>query len=118
LETGVYTITFNVDQKDIENVPTLTGDVTDLTGDTSSAATVTAGTSTYGLNKLVGFVWPAEVQLSATTQTIGVVMTTGRIAYADITPTVDSGDVAALATEIKQTALGRGIIVEDLPNIH
>lgn len=114
LASGVYTITFG-DQKDLEIVPVLTGDITDLTGDTSSAATVTAGASTYGLNKLVGFVWPTEVQLSTTTETLGVVMIAGRIEYSDIP--VASGDAAALATEIKQTALGRGIIVEDLPNI-
>lgn len=117
LTTGVYTITFDA-QTQIANVPTLTGDVASLTGGSGEAATVTAGTSTYGLNKIIGFVWPDEIVLNATTQVQGTIMTEGRIAYSYISATVDSGDVAALATELKSEALARGIIVEGLANIH
>jgi len=118
LTSGVYTITFDA-QTQIANVPTLTGDVSSLTGaGGSEAATVTAGTSTYGLNKIIGFVWPDEIVLNATTQVQGTIMTEGRIAYSYISATVDSGDVAALATELKSEALARGIIVEGLANIH
>lgn len=118
LATGVYTITFDADAQVI-TVPVLTGDVTSLTGaGGSEAATVTAGTSTYGLNTIVGFVWPDEITLSATEQVQGTVMTAGRISYTYISPTVAAGDVTALAAELKANALSRGIIVEDLVNIH
>lgn len=117
LATGVYTITFDAATQ-IANVPTLTGDVASLTGGTGEAATVTAGTSTYGLDSIVGFVWPDEITLSATEQVQGTIMTAGRISYDYISPTVAAGDVTALAAELKANALSRGIIVEDLVNIH
>jgi len=117
LATGVYTITFDADPQ-ITTVVVSTGDVTQLTGGTDEAATATAGTSTYGLHNIVGFVWPDEITLSATEQVQGTVMTQGRISYTYISPTVAAGDVTALAAELKANALSRGIIVEDLPNIH
>jgi len=117
LTAGVYTITFDA-QTQIANVPTLTGSVASLTGGTGEAATVTAGTSTYGLNKIIGFVWPDEIVLNATTQVQGTIMTEGRIAYSYIEATVDAGDVTALKAELKSEALARGIIVEGLANIH
>ena len=117
LAAGVYTIAFDADAE-IAAVPTLTGDVSSLTGGSGEAATVTAGASTYGLSSLVGFVWPEEIDLLAAGEVQGDVMTQGRIDFADIESTVDSGDVAALQAEIKRTALGRALIVEGVTNIH
>jgi len=117
LDTGVYDVSFNADSE-VQTVPTLTGDVASLTDGSGEAATVTAGASTYGLSALKGFIWPEEVNVVTTGEVHGEVMTKGRIDYRDIEPTVDSGDVAALETEIKRSALGRGLIVEGLPNIH
>lgn len=117
LASGVYTITFDAAPQ-VAIVPVLTGDVTSLTGGTGEAATVTAGSSTYGLSSVVGFVWPDPITLSATEQVQTTVMTQGRISFTYIEPTVDSGDVSALQAELKANALSRGIIVEDLVNIH
>lgn len=117
LAAGVYTVTFGADTQ-VAVVPTVTGDVSSLTGGTGEAATPTAGTSTYGTSKILGFIWPDEVGLDASLQVHGEVMVKGRISYTYIEPTVDSGDVAALQVALKSTALGRGIIVEDLANIH
>ena len=117
LTAGVYTITFGADTQ-VANVPVVTGDVTQLTGGTAPTAVATAGTSTYGLSTVRGFIHPEEVQLSATLQVHGQTMVEGRIPYADIAATQESGDLAALIVELKRTPLGRGIIVEDLPNIH
>ena len=99
-------------------MPALTGNVASLTGGTAPTATVDAGASTYGLSSVLGFVWPDPVTLSATKEVQGVIMIKGRIALSDITATVASGDVAALTAELKANALARGIIVEDLANIH
>lgn len=118
LDTGVYTITFDADAQ-VATLPTVSGDVTQLTGaGGSEAATATAGTATYGLNLIRGFVWPEEITLDATNQVQGQVMISGRIPLRYITDTVDAGDVAALEAELKRNALDRGIIVEDLVNIH
>lgn len=116
LTAGVYTITFGADTQ-VSNLPTVDADITQLTGGTA-AKTVTAGTSTYGMHTIRGFVWPDEFTLSATLQVHGDVMVEGRIPYAPIADTVDSGDLTALQAELKSTMLGRSIIVEDLPNIH
>lgn len=117
LASGVYTITFNAAAQ-LAAVPALTGNVASLTGGSTPTAVVTAGASTYGLSSVLGFVWPDPVTLSATEQVQTVIMIKGRIALSDITDTVDSGDVAALTAELKANALARGIIVEDLVNIH
>lgn len=117
LAAGVYTITFDAAVQ-LAAVPALTGNVASLTGGTAPTATVDAGASTYGLSSVLGFVWPDPVTLSATKEVQGVIMIKGRIALSDITATVASGDVAALTAELKANALARGIIVEDLVNIH
>lgn len=118
LAAGVYTITFDAAPQ-VTIVPVLTGDVASLTGGTGEAATVTAGSSTYGLNTVVGFVWPDEIVLSATEQVQGTIFVSGRISYADdIKDTVAVADQAALESELKANALSRGIIVEDLVNVH
>jgi hypothetical protein len=116
LAAAVYTITFDADTQ-VANVPTVTGDVGSITGG-SPTAVATAGTSTFGLNIVRGFVFPDPIQLSATLETQGTVMVQGRIDYSYIEPTVDVGDVDALKAELKRTPLGRGIIVEGLVNIH
>lgn len=117
LAAGVYTITFDADTQ-ITIVPVLTGNVASLTGGSGEAATVTAGSSTYGLSTVVGFIWPDDVTLSATEQVATVIFSQGRISYTDIVATVDAGDVDALAAELQANALARGIIVEDLVKIH
>jgi hypothetical protein len=117
LATGVYTITFDAAPQ-VSVVPVLTGSVASLTGGSGEAVTVDAGASTFGLSSIVGFVWPDEVTLSATEQVNGVIFIAGRISYTDIVATVAVGDVDALAAELKANALSRGIIVEDLVNIH
>lgn len=118
LDTGVYTITFDADTQ-LTTLPTVTGDVTQLTGaGGDEAATATAGTATYGTHVIRGFVWPEEIDLDDTNQVQGQVMVQGRLPYRYIAENVDSGDVSALQTELKRTPLGRGIIVEDLVNIH
>ena len=117
LTAGVYTITFGADTQ-VANVPTVSGDVTQLTGGTTPTAVETAGTSTFGLSVIRGFAWPEEIQLSATLQVHGQTMVEGRIAASYIEDTQEAGDLTALRTELKRTPLGRGIIVEDLANIH
>lgn len=118
LAAGVYTVTFDAAPQ-VAEVPVLTGDVASLTGaGGGEAATVTAGASTYGLSTVVGFLWPDPVTLSATEQVQTVIFSQGRISWEDIEGTVEVADQAALATELKANALSRGIIVEDLVNIH
>ncbi len=116
LDTGVYTITFDSD-KDVAVLPVVAGDVTQLTGGSPSAVP-TAGTATLGLHVIRGFVWPEEVQLDDTNEVQGKVMVQGRLPYRNIASTQAAGDLAALQVELKRTPLGRGIIVEDLVNIH
>jgi hypothetical protein len=117
----IYTITFDAETQ-VVKVPVLTGTVTGLTkaggAVTAEAATVTAGTSSYGLHTVVGFVWPDEITLDATLQVQGEVMVSGRISYTYIVVNVASGDVDALKAELKNNALARDIVVEDLANIH
>ena len=115
-EEAVYTITFG-DEADITTLPTVSGTVSGITGG-SPTAVATAGTATYGLHNIRGFVWPETVQLSATKQVQGQIMVSGRIPLRYITDTVDAGDVAALTAELKANALDRGLIIEDLVNAH
>jgi hypothetical protein len=117
LTAGVYTITFGADTQ-VANVPVNTGDVTQLTGGSTPTAVATAGASTFGLSTVRGFAHPEPIQLSTTLQVHGETMVEGRLPYADIAATQESGDLPALIIELKRTPLGRGIIVEDLPNIH
>jgi hypothetical protein len=117
LATGVYTITFDSDV-DVSNLPTVSGDVTQLTGGTTPTATATAGTASYGTHVIRGFVWPETIKLSASVQVQGQVMVAGRIPYRFIAENVKEADLDALKAELKRTPLGRGIIVEDLVNIH
>jgi hypothetical protein len=108
-DTDVFTVTLD-GATQVAIVPTVT-----VAG---VGNTVTAGTSTYGLSTIVGFVWPDEIDLNATLQVQGEVMVKGRIAYSYIEDTVAAGDVTALQTELKNNAMSRGLIIEGLPNIH
>lgn len=116
LAAAVHTISFDAPTQ-LAALPTVSGTVSSITGGTPTAV-ATVGTASYGLDLIRGFVWPDEVVLDASLQVHGEVMVEGRISYTYIEATVDSGDVAALAAALKSTMLGRGIIVEDLPNIH
>lgn len=115
--SGVYTITFDA-QSEIEVLPTVTGDVSGLTGATSPAATPAAGTATYGLNKIRGFINPEAVTTSTTQDTIATMMITGEIYYTEATELVDSGDVTALEAALKDDLVGKGLIVQGLPGIY
>lgn len=61
LTSEVHVITFDA-QSEIEVIPTVTGDVTSITGG-SPTAVETAGTSTFGTNKIVGFINPNPTQV-------------------------------------------------------
>lgn len=116
LAAGVYTITFNSDA-DVTTLPTVSGDVTQLTGATNPAATATAGTATYGLHNLKAIVWPEPVAVDSTTEQHGCCMVTGTIDFDVISANVDSGDVAALTTACRTEALPRGLNVQKLTNV-
>lgn len=117
LASGVYTISFSADPQ-LTALPTVSGSVASLTGATDAAATATEGTATYGTHIIRGFIWPEEVSLSTDYQVHGQVMVSGRIPYRYIAKTVASADEPALQAELKRSALGRGLIIEDLVNIH
>lgn len=76
LDTKVYTITF-ADTAEIEVLPTLAGDVTQLTGGTSATAVATAGTATSGKQVVRGFVNPEVMQTGIKTDTAALVVLTG-----------------------------------------
>lgn len=69
LASDTYTITFDA-ETEIKVLPTVTGDVTDLTGDTASSSTTTAGTSTFGTHNIRGFVNPEDSQIGTETGAI------------------------------------------------
>jgi hypothetical protein len=116
LATGEYTITFGAEDQ-LAVLPTVTVDVTQLTGGTA-AATVTDGTASYGTHRLQGVVYPDPVQLDETNTVQGNIMIDGEIALGEMTSLVEAGDVAALTAAAKAQTLASGLKVHDLPNIH
>ena len=77
LTSKVYTITFS-NTPEIETLPTVSGDVTQLTGGSADAtATATAGTATLGKQVVRGFVNPEVIQTGINTGTAALVVLTG-----------------------------------------
>ncbi len=71
-----YTITFD-GQPEIEVLPTVVGTVADLTGDTASTSTTTAGTGTAGTDRIRGFINPEQAQTGISTGDVALVVITG-----------------------------------------
>ena len=115
LTGGAYTITFD-GEAEITTLPTVTVDVTSLTGGTP-AATVTAGTASYGTHNIKGIVWPEPIDLSATGEKHGVCMVFGNVDFEELEAVVDSGDVAALTTACQSDLLPRGLNVQNLEQV-
>lgn len=114
--SAVYTITFDGD-REIITLPTLAGDVTQISGGTPTAV-ATAGTATNGTHKIAGFVYPELVTTDQTDDVIGVIMTKGEIVYADIAALIGAGSLTALQTALKDGLVPRGITVQGLVNVH
>lgn len=114
--SAVYTITFD-DEKEIETLPTVRGDVTQISGG-SPTATPEAGVATNGTHRIVGFVNPNPVQLDDTNDVIGVIMTVGEIHYDDIAALIGAGSLTALQAALKDGLVERGLIVQGLAGIH
>lgn len=107
-------VTFD-SEKDITSVPTLV----ETTAPTATSSAVTAGTSTNGLHNVAAFVWPNAVELDATNNVLGVVMTKGEIyKFAEVEALVDAGDRAALKAQCKDKLLAKGIVVRGIANIN
>ena len=115
LATAVYTVTFT-DLKLQAVLPTVSGDVSGITGGTPTAV-ATAGTATNGLHDIRGFVYPEEVTLSATEDTLVVISMSAEIYYDAILATVDSGDEDALKVALKDGLIAKGFQIQGLPNI-
>ena len=115
LDTGVYTITFD-GAAEIKILPTVTADDSSITG--TQDFSVAAGTATNGLNRIRGFAYPGDVDLSATKDTMMMMSVEGTYNYNDILETVDSGDATALQTALRDDLVGEGMIIQGLTKIH
>lgn len=115
LTAGAYTLTFDGDDE-VTTLPTVTVDVTALTGGTP-LATVTAGTATYGLHNIKGVVWPEPIDLKAAGEVNGVCMYDGYVQYAEMSALVDTGDLTALQAACRTELLPRGLVVEELTQV-
>jgi len=85
LASDTYTITFD-GQAEIETLPTVVGDITDLTGDTASSATTTAGTATNGADRIRGFINPNDTQTGTTTGSVSLTRATTLATATQATP--------------------------------
>lgn len=112
----VYTVTFGA-LPELLNLPTVTGDISGLSG-AGLTAVATAGTASGGTHKVFGFVNPNPIQTHATNDVLGMVMVSGEIHYAEISALVDSGDVSALQTALKDGLVSKSIVVQGLAGIH
>lgn len=77
---AVITITFTENA----GAPSVDVDVSDLTGNAHALAASDAGTALSGTNVIRGFVYGEKIQLSATDEVLGVVMTAGEVWRNDI----------------------------------
>lgn len=105
----VFTVTFDGEAQ-VNVAPTVT-----VTGATN---TVTAGTSTFGLHRIQGIVYPNVAQLDDADTVQGNVMTDGEVSFDEIEAVIDAGDVAACKAACKSQTLATGLKVHDIPNIH
>lgn len=112
----VYTITFGA-LTELLALPTVTGDISGLTGATLTAV-ATAGTASGGTHKIFGFVHPNPIQIHATNDVMGMIMVEGEIHYDEIAALVDSGDLSALQTALKDGLVSKGLIIQGLAGIH
>ena len=96
-----YTVTFD-GQPEIETLPTVVGTVTDLTGDTASSSTTTAGTATNGADRIRGFINPNDSQAGITTGVGSAVVLTGT----DTLCTITTADLHGLETGMSLTFSG------------
>lgn len=115
LTAGEYTITFDADDE-VSVLPTVTVDVTLLTGGTP-AATVTAGTASYGTHNVKGIVWPEPIDLVTAGEKQGVVMVYGEVDFSELEAVVAVGDVPALKTACQTELLPRGLNVVGLEQV-
>lgn len=115
LATSVYTITFDAEAQ-VSNLPTVTGDVTQITGGTPTA-TPTAGTATLGTHKIKGIVWPEPIDLSDSGEKNGVCMVYGNVDFSEMEAVIASGDVTALKAACREEALPRGLNVQNLTQV-
>lgn len=99
LASDIYTFTFD-GQPEIETLPTVTGDITDLTGDTASSATVTAGTATNGTDEIKGFVNPNDHSIGTKTGTAALVVLTGTDTLCTATTTNAHGLVTGMSITV------------------
>lgn len=98
LASDTYTITFD-GADEIKVLPTVVGDVADLTGDTASSSTTTDGTATNGTNRVRGFINPNQAQTGITTGSI----TLSRTASATAVATQDTPHGLTTGMEITVT---------------
>ena len=96
-----YTITFD-DQTEVAVLPTVVGDVADLTGDTASTSTTTAGTGTAGTNLIKGFINPNQAQTGISSGSVALVVLTG----SDTTCTATETTAHGLTTGMSLTMSG------------
>lgn len=112
LTSSVYTITFDADAE-VSVLPTVTGDVTQITGGTPTAV-ATAGTATGGTHDIVGFVNPEDDSTDDTDDEMIMIMVKGIIHYDLPASLVAAGDVTALQTALKDGLVAKGLIVQGL----
>lgn len=115
LTAGAYTVTFDGDDE-VATLPTVTVDVTQLTGGTP-LATITAGTATYGTHVIKGIVWPEPIDLLLAGEVAADVMVYGKVDFEELEAVVDAGDVAALTAACQTELLPRGLNVQNLMQV-
>lgn len=96
LANDIYTFTFD-GETELKVLPTVTGDVTDLTGDTASSATVTAGTATNGTHNIRGFIHPNDLTIGTVTGSVALVVLTGTDTVCTATQTTPHGLVTGMS---------------------
>jgi hypothetical protein len=117
LADGVHTITFGAAAQ-LLALPTVSATLTALTGANADVFDITAGTASYGKHRIVGFVNPNPVILSDTDDVLGVICVKGVVSYAAIAELIDSGDITALQTALKNELIPKGLVIQGLAGIH
>lgn len=94
--SDVYVITFN-GEDEIKVLPTVSGDVTQLTGATGEDATATAGTATNGTHNIRGFIHPNVLSIGTVTGDVALVVLTGTDTVCTATQTTPHGLVTGMS---------------------